>query len=232
LNEAKYRVKFTKTDEAKWISHLDLARYLERSLRRADLPIAYSNGFSPHPKISFGQALSVGIESRAEYVDLTLEKEKATQEIQDRLSKVTSEAIRVLNVIKLGSESRKLGKALVYADYQISIGIGSTNIDRIKNGIYSSTYLTSEGIKITSEESDNICMKNSDADFEGKDLLIVTIRMPVNISPKNILKELQDIIALDDASIDITRIAQWSKAGQSLVDPIEVEQEVAVDQKK
>jgi radical SAM-linked protein len=66
---------FGKKDDAKYIAHLDLTRVFERALRRAGIPMAYSEGFNPHPKISFGSALAVGVEGEREYVDLELKKE-------------------------------------------------------------------------------------------------------------------------------------------------------------
>jgi radical SAM-linked protein len=66
------RVRYAKQGRLRALSHLETKTAIERSLRRARLPMAYSQGFSPKPKMTFSPALSVGIESRAEYVDLTL----------------------------------------------------------------------------------------------------------------------------------------------------------------
>ncbi|MFN8019042.1 MAG: TIGR03936 family radical SAM-associated protein [Acidimicrobiales bacterium] len=66
-------MRFTKLGKVRWTSHRDLARIWERVIRRAGLPIAYSQGFSPHPKLHFGLALSTGHESLAEYLDLDLD---------------------------------------------------------------------------------------------------------------------------------------------------------------
>ena len=68
----KMRVALTKDDEIKYVGHLDFGRAIERALRRAKLPVAYSVGFNPHMKLSFGPALSVGVASDAEYVDVEL----------------------------------------------------------------------------------------------------------------------------------------------------------------
>ena len=66
----KIRARFTKHEPVRFISHLDLARTVERAVRRAGLPVLYSQGFNPRPKIAFGSALAVGITSSAEYVDM------------------------------------------------------------------------------------------------------------------------------------------------------------------
>ncbi len=68
----RLRARFTKLGKVRFVSHRDLARIWERAVRRADLPVAYSSGFSPRPRFHFGLALSVGHESWAEYLDVDL----------------------------------------------------------------------------------------------------------------------------------------------------------------
>ena len=65
----RIRVRFAKVGKVRWTSHRDLARIWERAIRRVGLPVAYSQGFSPRPKVHFGLALSTGHESLAEYLD-------------------------------------------------------------------------------------------------------------------------------------------------------------------
>jgi hypothetical protein len=69
----RYRVRFTKTDKARFLSHLELTTALVRALKRADFPLKYSSGFHPAPRLSFGPALGVGIAGLNEYLDLELE---------------------------------------------------------------------------------------------------------------------------------------------------------------
>ena len=78
----RVRLRFTKVGKVRWTSHRDLARMLERAFRRTQLPLAYSGGFSPRPKVSFGLALPTGAESVAEYLDLEL-AEGATVDLDD-----------------------------------------------------------------------------------------------------------------------------------------------------
>ena len=68
----RIRLRFAKLGKIRFTSHRDVARIWERALRRAELPVAYSEGFSPRPKLSFGLALSTGHESVAEYLDVEL----------------------------------------------------------------------------------------------------------------------------------------------------------------
>ncbi|HUC37391.1 MAG TPA: TIGR03936 family radical SAM-associated protein [Acidimicrobiales bacterium] len=75
------RLKFTKLGKVRWTSHRDVARMWERALRRAGLPVAYSGGFSPRPRLSFGLALPTGCESLAEYLDVALETDLHPEDV-------------------------------------------------------------------------------------------------------------------------------------------------------
>jgi radical SAM family uncharacterized protein/radical SAM-linked protein len=81
-----YRVGFTKTGDARFFSHLQTKTILHRACRRAGLPLAYSEGFSPHPKLSFGPALPVGMESLDEAFDIVITDNIAPEEIVARLN--------------------------------------------------------------------------------------------------------------------------------------------------
>ena len=69
----RYLAQFRKTGPASYISHLDLMRAMQRALRRADVPMCYSQGFNPHPVLSFAMASPVGMVSHAEYMDVRVE---------------------------------------------------------------------------------------------------------------------------------------------------------------
>lgn len=73
----RLRIRFSKIGKIRFTSHRDTARIWERGLRRAGLPVAYSEGFTPRPRISFGLALPTGYESEAEYLDVELDEEDA-----------------------------------------------------------------------------------------------------------------------------------------------------------
>jgi radical SAM-linked protein len=74
----RVRIRFSKHGKVRFTSHRDVARIWERALRRAGIPIAYTEGFSPRPKLSFGLALSTGHESLGEYLDVALRPSQGT----------------------------------------------------------------------------------------------------------------------------------------------------------
>jgi radical SAM-linked protein len=86
----RLRLRATKLGKIRFTSHRDLARVWERALRRAELPVASSQGFTPRPKISFGLALPTGAESIAEYIDVDLSEEITAQDVAALAPRLTS----------------------------------------------------------------------------------------------------------------------------------------------
>ena len=103
------RVRFSKLGKIRFTSHRDVARIWERSLRRAEIPIAYTEGFSPRPKLSFGLALSTGYESLGEYLDVFLRGDSGVvpDEVPSRLAPGLALGIDVqaVEVLEAGAES-------------------------------------------------------------------------------------------------------------------------------
>lgn len=96
---SKRRIKFSKLNMAKYISHLDLLRCFTRSISRSGLPIEYSEGFNPHQKMAFALPLPVGVTSVCEFVDISLTDGVCTdEEIMERLNLNLPPDIRVLKV--------------------------------------------------------------------------------------------------------------------------------------
>lgn len=93
----KIRIKFSKTGALKFIGHLDVMRYFQKMIRRSDIPIAYSEGFSPHQIMSFAMPLGIGDESVAEYVDIEITEQISSKEAIVRLNEVTVPEIQILS---------------------------------------------------------------------------------------------------------------------------------------
>lgn len=93
----KIRIKFLKSGALKYIGHLDVMRYFQKLMRRADIPIAYSEGFSPHQIMSFAMPLGIGDESKGEYVDIEISQHISSNEAIRRLNDASVPEIRVLS---------------------------------------------------------------------------------------------------------------------------------------
>lgn len=107
-----YYLIYEKTDNAKYISHLDFVRAYNRTMRRAKLPVAFSEGFNPHPLLGFALPLSVGYTSECELLEFSLTDELGEGEIMERLNAVIPNGIRILSVHKGKSRMKQLRYAL------------------------------------------------------------------------------------------------------------------------
>ncbi len=94
------RIRFSKTGRVKYISHLDLNRAVIRALRRAAVPLWYTEGFNRHPYVTFAAPLSLGYESLCESMDIRLEEEMPMEELVRRLNAVMPEGLHVLSADK------------------------------------------------------------------------------------------------------------------------------------
>lgn len=100
---SKYIVRYRKTGDLKYISHLDLLRTIQRAMRRAELPLKYTEGFNPHPHIVFALPLSVGVEGYNELYETALTEDMSAEEFLDRMKKVMPKGLEVTEVVKADS---------------------------------------------------------------------------------------------------------------------------------
>ena len=130
----KIRVKFSKHGAMKFIGHLDIMRYFQKAIRRAEIPIVFTEGFSPHMVMSFASPLGVGIESEGEYMDIEIKEPLSTEEAVRRLDAVMSEGMRILDFRQIPEEKASNAMALVAAaDYRIRFRL-STRSDNSSSG--------------------------------------------------------------------------------------------------
>jgi radical SAM-linked protein len=120
----KIRIKFEKGPSVKFISHLDMMRAFERAIRRTDIPIAYSSGFNPRPRISWGPPLAIGIESDHEFADLNLDGWIKPDELSVKLNKVLPRGFQIIEAIIAPSKEASLDSLLNRAEYIIEIETG------------------------------------------------------------------------------------------------------------
>lgn len=98
----RIRIRYAKRGPLRFTSHRDFARAFERAIRRAGVPIAYSQGFSPHPKISYASAAPTGVASEAEYVEIGLQTEADPEQIRAALDAALSPGLDVLEATVAG----------------------------------------------------------------------------------------------------------------------------------
>ena len=120
----KYRIKFSKYNSMIFIGHLDMIRYFQKAIRRAQIPIAYSTGYSPHQIMSFAAPLGVGLYSNGEYADLELTQEIGTAECKEKLQKVMVDGVDILSVKVLPKDAGNAMASVAAAGYTVKIRNG------------------------------------------------------------------------------------------------------------
>ena len=113
----RIRIKFRKYGVMRFIGHLDIMRYFQKAMRRANIDIAYSEGFSPHQIMSFAAPLGVGITSDGEYLDIEAKSTKSTQESIAALNAVMVDGIEITQYVALRQDEKKAMTAVGAADY-------------------------------------------------------------------------------------------------------------------
>lgn len=189
---SRYVIKFYKKGMIRYISHLDLLRLFKRSFKRVGIKLQYSQGFNPHPKMSFAQPLSLGYSSCAEYLEFDTVTSYPTEEILEKLNKIMPEGVGILSCKELPADGKTLAAITESADYQITIPV-SADFDQNPSELIKN-YMSREQIFVLKHQRKS-----------GKDI-------KVNIKP--MILEISSVI--DDNKIMLTiRVAAGSTANLS-----------------
>jgi radical SAM-linked protein len=122
MNIFPYRVRFSKTGKMRYLSHHDLMRLFERALRRSGLPLRMTEGFNPHPILSFPTALGLGIESLDEILEFELSAWTAPAKIEQLLGAQMLEGVKLA---KVEAFARKDRSAIEFVEYEARIPEGT-----------------------------------------------------------------------------------------------------------
>ena len=126
------RLLFTKTDDAIWISHLDLMRLFQRAFKRAGLALTHTQGYNPRPSVSIALPLSVGVESVCELLDFDLEGEYVTcDEITRRLNEALVPGVTVLRTYESGSKLKELAFLRCALTMEYDAGVPTDAVDQV-----------------------------------------------------------------------------------------------------
>jgi radical SAM-linked protein len=124
----RIRITFSKQGPLRYTGHLDLHKLWERAARRAELPLAYSQGFHPQPKMNIAAALPLGFSSRCEIIDMRLEQDIPLNGLRETLQQTMPSGIQVLEVEQVDERGPALQTQVVSAEYEVSgieTGFGS-----------------------------------------------------------------------------------------------------------
>jgi radical SAM-linked protein len=199
----RIRITFAKLGALRYTGHLDLHKLWERAARRAELPLAYSQGFHPQPKMNIAAALPLGFSSRCEVLDMRLEHEIPLDGLREKLQGTLPTGIQVTDVESIDERAPTLQTQVVSAEYEVSLaeaGFGS----EVKRKIES--VLGSESIVRTrrGKEYDLRPLIEALDLLDGKILMKLAAREGATGRPEEVLDMLG--IAFEDTRIERTRL--------------------------
>lgn len=120
------RVKFLKGESVKYISHLDLMRTVQRVVRRAHIPVSYSQGFNPHQEISFGAPLPLGVTSEAEYVDIKLGENMLPSALVKLFNENAPDGVKMLEGRILEAGTKSAMALVTHSEYRLSVVVSNS----------------------------------------------------------------------------------------------------------
>ncbi|HCW54769.1 MAG TPA: radical SAM protein [Clostridium sp.] len=226
----RYLLKFTKEENIKFISHLDVLKTIQKNIRRAELPIEYSKGFNPHMSTSIAQPLSVGVYSSGEYMDMVLEIEMDENEIIDRLNKTAPSGIKYISALAIPyvEGEKKVPQAMAMIDaarYTIKIKYSDvSNLENEMNELLSKTEWNT--IKKSKKGEKEVNLKNfiKELNFWIKDEVLVLNTListgsREHLSADLLVKYIQENTsnALVDSFVAIKREEMYFYKGDKLV---------------
>ncbi|MEP6895656.1 MAG: TIGR03936 family radical SAM-associated protein [Chloroflexota bacterium] len=199
----RIRITFSKLGALRYTGHLDLHKLWERAARRAELPLAYSQGFHPQPKMNIAAALPLGFSSKCEVLDMRLEHEIALDGLLEKLQGTLPTGIQVTNVESIDDRAPTLQTQVLSAEYEVSLaeaGFGS----EVKGKIES--LLESESIVRTrrGKEYDLRPLIEALDLSDGKIFMKLAAREGATGRPEEVLDVLG--IAFEDTRIERTRL--------------------------
>ena len=187
------RIRFEKTDNAKYISHLDLNRIFSRSFARAGIEIMHTEGFNPRPKITFVSALSLGVESLCEFVEIkTAEKlpppsappstkrEALGNEIFEKIKRSFPQGINITDVYEPVNDFKNIDRTRYYIYMDLN-GIG---IDELKQ-LFDGDVIVEKKPGVNINLKDYICDLNISDDLID---VVLKTNQEMFLNPENIIK--------------------------------------------
>jgi radical SAM family uncharacterized protein/radical SAM-linked protein len=217
----RFRIQFAKFGFARYLSHLDVMRAFERAARRAKLLLAYSEGFNPRPKFSFGPSLPLGYTSEAEYFDLKAQGLSAS-DLKSRFNGELPDGLCVLTVKSIDQPVASLMSVINAADYTITLADWSLDESSLAN------LLALDEIQVVRKTRDKEKTINIrpfiDALEKSNGTLYLRSRTidTRSVRPDEILRHLFKTSMLNPAELPIHRKAQYITSGDRLLTPLDI----------
>ena len=208
------RLFFEKTGDAKYISHLDLMRCFARALKRAEIPLWYTEGFNPRPYMNFAMPLSLGMEGLSEILDIRINEDIKFSEIKERLSKTMPPDIKIVDV----KEPVKKAQLVAFSRYKIEIKQDALSQKDFNDVVLKTLLDENLTISKVGKQGKQKVVKEITLTGHIKDVKIwddtngittILMTLPSNptfgVNPSILINKVLEIISVDPVFIHITR---------------------------
>lgn len=216
----KVRIKFRKYGVLKFIGHLDVMRFFQKLMRRADIPIAFSGGYSPHMIMSFASPLGIGLTSDGEYVDIELVESISSREAVHRMNEAMGvEGMEVVSFRQISEEKKATGMAIVAAaDYLVNVRKGTLPEDwKVRfQEFYAQNEICILKQTKRSEQEVDIRPMIYDAEIRDEGLFLKLAAGSVqNLKPDLVMEAFMKYAAIEDEEIAFTfhRLEMYADVG-------------------
>lgn len=218
------RLRYTKRGKVRFVGHRDLARAFERSFRVVRLPLAFSQGFSPRPKVSLGLALGVGYESEAEYLDLELVEAVELGSLPEALAESLPEGVGVDGAVPLEARAPALQESITSVEYRFTPATLSgtelaTAVDRVLDADELTVETTRKGRQVVEDLRPGIRRLEL---LDEESLRVEVATKPRGIRPAELLGALYEVVgALRGTGEDrVLRTRQWIERDGARHEPL------------
>ncbi|HUI45565.1 MAG TPA: TIGR03960 family B12-binding radical SAM protein [Nitrospirota bacterium] len=220
----RIRVKFSKTGRLRFLSHLDLMNLFQRAAARASVPIAFSHGFNPHPKIAFGPAISVGMESTSEYLDMETSAFINLLETTKALNSTLPDGLRILESRMIPSKTPSLSGSI--SRYRYEIDVPATSVDNLQDRLVSFLSRTSVIVSREGKQKDiRPCIESAIVKLADNPREVeITLIDHHQVKPRvqDVVAQLFSLEAEQATLIRIRRTGMFYRDGSAWRDPMDV----------
>lgn len=218
----RVRVRFAKTGKVRWTSHRDVARMFERAFRRTQLPLAYSEGFSPRPKVSFGLALPTGAESVAEYLDLEIAPDAVVDviELQARLTEALPVGMEVTAAAVIDDRADSLQQEVTSCTWVVELpDLDAAHVAGLAAEVLSTTALPVSRERKGKWATDDLRRAIVSLEAEGSALVFELTTQPRGVRPTEVLAAVRPDLELGT----VRRTHQWIERDGARFEPLGAE---------
>ena len=204
------RIRFEKTGRLRYISHLDLCRTMQPAMIRAKIPLWYTEGFNPHPKMVFAQPLPLFVESKCEFLDIKIVEDISCEELKRRLREAFTDELYVTDVYKPTEKFTEIA----YAEYEISgIKVSAEDVKKLLSGAIEIEKKTKSGANKTLDIRPQV--RSVTLRPDGVIECVLSASGSEYLNPDIFVRALAASAGIEEPDCDITRI-KWYKADGSV----------------